>query len=257
MPETNWVTLEVKDSQTKNHTIGPVTIWLKKVSNEIWVAYHHTETGDDKSVNQVEVLNWSRWALPDDETQFSFKPIFPNRSVVVKPEYPFSIVKGAKVRVYTRIPVFIRVGLADKPSFVITEIPSVPLLGTWFGTFTEGEMCYWVSTTARRAIDPDIMREWMAVCPIELTNKHQEPLDFDKFCLRVEHLNIYKTDNSLWADETLIIHQGREKYSDIEMKNKLPPEAKGGILLMKPRTPIKKNLAVRSFKLLKDISTWD
>lgn len=259
MIENSWIDVEVKGPAAVSHTIGPVTIWLKKVSNEIWIASEYAEDLPRKKISpeKVNVLNWSRWALPKEETRFSLRPSFPNRPVVVKPEYPFKIVTNAKVRVYTRIPVFIKVVLADKPDFVVTEIPTVNLSNTWFGLHTEGELCYWVHTSARRVIEPDIMQTWMAVCPIEITNKQDEPLDFDKLCLRVEHLSIYKANEYLWADETLIIHQGREKYSDIEMKGILPAEAKGGTLITKPRVPIKKNFAVRSFKLLKDMRVWD
>ncbi|MEX1121390.1 MAG: DUF432 domain-containing protein [Balneolales bacterium] len=259
MTENKWIDLEVKDNETKSHEIGPVTVWLKKVNNEIWVA---SEYADDVSATsntpeKVNVLEWSRWALPGNETQFSFRPAFPDRPVVVKPEYPFKIITKAKVRVYTRIPVFIKVVLTSKPDFVITEIPTVILSNTWFGLHTEGELCYWVTTSARRAIEPSDMQPWMAVCPIEITNKQDEPLDFDKLCLRVEQLSLYKADEYLWADETQIFNQGREKYSDVQMKDKLPKEAKGGGLITKPRVPIKKNFASRSFKLFKDIRVWD
>lgn len=259
MTENNWADLEVKDNETKSHTIGPVTVWLKKVTNEIWVACDYSEGKPKKErpKNQVNVLNWSRWALPENETKFSLRPSFPDRPVVVKPEYPFKIITNAKIRVYTRIPVFVKVVLTGRPDFVVTEIPTVVLSNTWFGLHTEGELCYWVNTSARRVIDPGIMQPWMAVCPIEITNKEDEPLDFDKLCLRVEHLSLFQKDHELWSDETLIIHQGREKYSDIEMKGKLPLEAKGGKIIAKPRTPIKRTFAVRSFKLIKDMRVWD
>ncbi|MEX2640215.1 MAG: DUF432 domain-containing protein [Balneolales bacterium] len=259
MTENSWADLEVRETETRSHTIGPLTIWLKKVSNEIWVASDYTGTRpkEKKTPAQVNVLNWSRWALPQNETHFSLRPAFPDRPVVVKPEYPFKIMTGATVRVYTRIPVFVRIVITARPEFVVTEIPTVTLSNTWFGLHTEGELCYWVHTSARREINNEIMQPWMAVCPIEITNKQAEPLDFDKLCLRVEHLSLYKMDDQLWSDETLIIHQGREKYSDIEMKDRLPSEAKGGKLITKPRIPIKKNLAVRSFKLLKDMRVWD
>ncbi|MEX1136414.1 MAG: hypothetical protein WEB89_05900 [Balneolales bacterium] len=259
MTENSWINIEVKDNETKSHAIGPVTVWLKKVSNEIWIASEYAESnpGRKQASSKINALNWSRWALPGNETQFSLKPSFPDRPVVVKPEYPFKIITGAKVRIYTRIPVFIKVVIAGKPDFVITEIPSVALLKTWFGLHTEGELCYGVNTSARRVMGPEAMQPWMAVCPIEIINNQDGPLDFDNLCLRVEYLSIYKADNHLWADETRIIHQGREKYSDIEMKGKLPTEAKGGKLITKPRAPIKKNFAARSFKLLKNIRVWD
>lgn len=265
--ENYWSDIELKPGQTHTHQVGPVTIYLKKIANEIWVAHKHLPaqqegdkhdfrgSEDETAMNNSKEdpgLDWVRWALKEDIYKFSFLPCFPDRPIVIKPDYPFKISKGAEARIYSRVPVFVRVVPSDYPDFVITEIPTVILSNTWFGAFTEGQLCYWLPTTARRSIDPEMFEQHMAVCTMQIKNNSQEELKFENICLKVERLSLYAKDEYLWADQSDITFQGEEKNCDIEMKGRLPVEAEGGKLITGPRTPIKKGFAELTFQRLKE-----
>lgn len=253
----NWVDIKLKNAEEQNIQVGPLRIFIRKVHNEVWIAYEYSsaeKTGASGTEGKdTEPKKWIRWALKEDITGFSLFPCFPDRPIVVKPEYPFKISKGASARIYSRVPVFVRITPKDYPDFVITEIPTVVLSNTWFGSFTEGELCYWLSTTARREINPEIFESHMAVCTMQIKNNSDEELKFENICLRVDRLSLYLMDEFLWADQTDITYQGGDKHTDIEMKGRLPKEAKGGKLITKPRTPIQKSFAIRTFQFFKEI----
>lgn len=257
----HWIDLHLEDDRLQQQTISSLTVYLKKVANEIRVAHRYALSTDDSDASGGTVdtsdpekqLDWSRWALKEDIREYRLVPCFPDRPVVIKPEYPFRISKGAQARIYTRVPVFVRIVPKAYPDFVITEIPTVVLSNTWFGSFTDGELCYGLPTTARREITDEIFEPHMVVCTIQINNNSEEDLSFENICLRVDRLSMYIKDDYLWADQTDILHQGEERLSDIEMKGRLPEEAKGGKLITRARTPIRKNFAVRTFQRLKEM----
>lgn len=245
--------------------IGPLTLWCHHTADEVRIGYVQATESDmpvepepgnkhhGSGPPETEPSEWHRFALPDSGSALRLLPVMPDRPVVVNPEYPFQLLPEAEARVYTRIPVFVRIVPVNKPDMIITEIPTVTLSNTWFGEFTEGQLCYGLTTTARREITEELYRPHMAVCPIRIVNRSEEKLKFERFRLTVERLTVYGTDTSLWADETVISHQGGAGYSDIEMKGSLPREAQGGSVITEPRSPVRKSVAERTFKMLKEL----
>ncbi len=252
-----WVDLHLEEDRMQHQTISSLTVYLKKVANEIRVAHRYAPAVDEPETTDMidleKQLDWTRWALKEDIREYRLIPCFPDRPVVIKPEFPFRVSQGAQARIYTRVPVFVRVVPKDYPDFVITEIPTVVLSNTWFGTFMDGELCYGLPTTARREIADEMFEPHMAVCTIQIYNNTEGELNFDNICLRVDRLSMYIKDDYLWADQTDILYLGEEKLCDIEMKGRLPEEAKRGKLITRARTPIRKNFAVRTFQRLREI----
>ncbi|MDG5768019.1 hypothetical protein QA596_11130 [Balneolales bacterium ANBcel1] len=247
-----WKTVTLEDDVIASHRIGPLSIYLKKVFNDIWVAAERDESGNHDPLPVPENPDWMRTALPKAYHEYTFTPVFPDRPVVVNTEYSYRIYPGGNARVYCRVPVFVRISPVDKPDLVIAELPTLILSGTWFGIFTEGEHSYALSSTLRRVITSDLHEPHLVICPMVIHNTSESDLKFEKVCLRSERLSIYEKDGVMWADETKITHHSGEAHSDIEMKGVLPPEAEGGKLLSGPRLNVKKSLAVRTFKLLRD-----
>lgn len=278
----SWIDIPISDKKEVSHTIGPVTIHIKKFKNEIWIAYAYAmgqvteqpkdltkRTKDDDDEIQLSEgppkasasgkpadLKWNRWAMREEINEVSFRPIFPDRSVVIKPEYPFKIAHKASVKVYTRIPVFIRITPTKFPDHIITEIPSIKMTGTWFGDFLTGELCYRITTTARREISDELYEDHLCFAPLYITNNADEDLPFDKMSLKVDQLSIFKGPKGMWADETKITYTGEDNLSEITMTGKTPSEIKDPVLLMKPRLPVRKNMAVRTFRMIKDLPTF-
>ena len=248
-----WKTVQLEDDAITSHRIGPLTVYLKKMLNELWIA----SVSDDKTQGDPhpvpEKPEWSRMALPKEMSKFTFSPVFPDRPVLADSEYHYRLLKDSGSRIYTRIPVFVRVTPKDHPELVLAEIPTITLSETWFGIFTEGELSYALSTTARRRVTSELFEPHLVVCPIQIENKSEEDLRFEKLCLRVERLSMYLNEGVLWADETAVAYNGKEINSDVKTAGRIPEEAKGGKLMTLPRNPVKTTVATRTFKLLKDL----
>ncbi|MFH5885931.1 hypothetical protein ACG2F4_16605 [Halalkalibaculum sp. DA3122] len=255
MVDTPWNEHLVKPGAPPLHLVlDTLHVWMQHKNEEIWVASRYGEEpgvprGDDP--DPPGDLLWSRWAYKSAAEKIDVIPVFPDLPVVISSEYPLTISPGARIQIVTRIPVWMRIGFS-KSDYILKEIPSIKLSKTWFGSLNEGELCYWSTTKARRSLEGVVPRPYYVNCPIWITNKDEKDLRFEKFCLRVERLGIHRFGEVLWAGETQIVHHGEDSNSDITMTGKLPAHLGKGELLSKPRNPVQRSLATRTFKKLFD-----
>lgn len=236
-----------EDEVVQYISIGDLHLWMKTKDEDIWIGYRYSEIKKDLYSEQPpDDLEWSRWAAKTINTDLKVTPVFPDLPIVVFSEYPLKVLPGTSIQIYTRIPIWIRISL-KKNDHVLSELPSLKLSKTWFGTPVEGELCYWATTKARRNLSRVEKKPYVVNCPIQITNKATADLDFEKFCYRVEQLKIYEYEQELWADETQITYQGEELLSDITMSGKLPKGMEKSVLLSGPRNKARRNLAIRTF----------
>lgn len=253
-----WGNISLADGQVKYVTIGDLHLWMKYQNSEVWIAhgYKNELKGRLKPEAPSSELTWSRWANKVDSPEIELRPVFPDMPLIVHSEYPLKVSPETKIQIYSRIPVWMRISIA-KNDYQLIELPTVWLSRTWFGTPVEGELCYHATTKARRDLSQIEKKPYLVSCPIHISNKSDEVLDFDNFCFRVERLSIFLYDHEFWADETQIIYHGADLNSDIIMTGKLPDGIDRKKLMSKPRKQIQKSLATRTFKrIFEDTITW-
>lgn len=233
---------------------GPHRLWLRHTYNELWLASQPKEEGERLS-GPPTVEKWKRYILKYPCERIRLSPRFPDRPVVVQPENVFILTPRATARIYVRCPLWAAVeALAGANSTEVTEIPLVTLSGTWFGGMTEGDLCYSISSGARRAVAPDARRSFLAICPIEVVNRSEEDFQVETICLRVSGLSIYRGENQLWSDEAAIHYLGADLASEIRFAGRPPAEAANAQKMAEPRIPVRHGFALPSFASLKDLS---
>ena len=252
MKQSIWPIFTLKDRDVCRHRIGPLTIFLKRFLNEIWVASIRDDATRGDPAELPEKPEWMRMALPGEFDQYRLQPVMPDRPVIIDTEHSFSFVSQTRTRVYSRVPAWVRITPVSREDLIIAELPTVVLSETWFGGFTEGELSYAVSSTARRILTDDLLEPHLVVCPMEIRNNSDDELKFEKVCLRVDRLAIFARGDALWSDETVINYHGADSGTDTEMKGTCPPEAGDAKLVSKPRTPVRKSIGLKTFRLLRD-----
>jgi hypothetical protein len=255
-PQSPWGLLEIPEEGCSPRIVGPLRFWCKWAAEELWVAYQHLKTEDPPPVDPTEVpagTAWSRWALKSSLSRLHIIPVFPDRSLVVRPEASFRMVPGASAKIYVRVPLWVRLEIAAAQRTHLLELPSVVLSNTWFGGYTEGELCYWVSSSARRQTNPDPSRPYLAICPIKIVNTSKEELFVEKLRLGVGSLSLYDASGQLWSDQTTVSYRGGHEVSQIDVAGRAPAEAPKARFLAPPRQPQRKGLAARTFSSLKEI----
>jgi hypothetical protein len=251
-----WGEKDLDEGKIEFISIGNLCLWLLFKDADFWIGYQYiTAEGEETfdGQNPPEDLDWLRWAMEGEVQKIQLLPVFPDMPLVVKSEYPLRISSDTKIQVFARIPIWIRVSIPSN-NYQLIGLPIVKLSRTWFGTPLEGELCYHATTKARRSLSKIEPKPYLANCPIQISNKSEDELDFENFCYRVERLSIYEHEDTLWADETRIIYHGESLNSDVIMTGRLPEGISQKELLSKPRKSIQKSLATRTFKRFFDES---
>lgn len=240
--------------------IGPLSLWFKSRTGEgeIWMAH---AAGDwmrrGKAVEHEpppEEEGWTRWPVPEQTDRIRLSPLFPPRTVIVKPELSFRLPPRASARVYVRVPLWARAeALGDGP-VSLSEVPTVLLSDTWWGQFHEGELCYWLPTSARRSVPRESLSPHQAICPLELGNRSDEELEVEKVALRVEHLSLFRAGEGFWSDLTRVEHRGEAEGSEIDVTGRAPEEAGAATRVAGPRTATSKGFRARTFGRLWSLS---
>lgn len=254
MNKSFWGELNLPQGEITQLQYDTCNIWLKQNNQEIWVAHDYIQDSEDKTSSAISSDSelWSRWALNNEEPTFAMQPRMPNMPVVVRPESDFYLLPGAEARIYVLVPVWVRLKLLGKQETKITKIPSVILSKTWFGSHLEGELCYWVSSSAVREQSNLEYQSHLCICPVQIKNVSSDKLLVSKFCLRVEFLTLYLKETHLWSNETTVYYKGPDIISEIAIKNNAPREAADATEITPSLESTERSLTVRTFGTLRN-----
>ncbi|MGA0368894.1 MAG: hypothetical protein ACO3N7_05530 [Kiritimatiellia bacterium] len=180
---------------------------------------------------EPEGVDWRRLASVDEIPRIQLQPAFPNRPVVVRPEFPYTLVPGERVNIFVGVPVWL--SLTTPQGLLLWEEPVHRLSNTWFGTPTDGELCYAMRTLARREGENLDFGPERIICPVRIRNQTKEIISFERLCLRVQYLNIYETSRKgLWANESSVMMRGDVTGSRVAFASKAPAMLKDAKLLV-------------------------
>ncbi|NJD20317.1 MAG: hypothetical protein FIA95_13685 [Gemmatimonadetes bacterium] len=244
--------------ETQRLDIGPLTLWLRSEDGELWITHGRAPGSEEPELALPADAQWGRWALPPGERHLHLSPVFPDRPLVVKPEHAFTLMRRASARIFMRVPVWVRVELADRTGggrILLTEIHTVTLSETWWGDVRDGELAYWLVVRARRKLTPDLFEPHLVVCAVQSDNLSEDDLQVEKLALRVEHLSVYEKDGWLWGEEVRVEYHGDEDGTDIRMDDVPPPEAAGAREISPARVQ-GRSFKARTFARLRALSGW-
>lgn len=227
--------------------IGPLDLRIRLRDDELWIA--HDPGGEEREpreagreLREVDVDEpaagedeWLRWPMAEPPDRVHLAPVLPPRTVVAEPEVPFRLLPDARVRVFVRVPAWVRIRAGGADGASLGEVPSVVLSDTWWGDLSEGELCYWLGTTARRKMTGEAFAPHRVVCPLVLVNRSRDELPVERIALRVGHLGVFSDDGRLWSDETRVRYRGVDEGSDIDVTGRPPPEAAGAVRVAEAR----------------------
>ena len=254
-----WGEHDLPQEETLSIRVGPLELFVHARGDEVWVASrpgdwrHDAVEPIESAAPTTEDHDWVRWPVPGGTGRISLSPVLPPRTVVLEPELAFRLLPSTEARIYVRVPLWVRVAIATTPEMFLVEVPTLTLSDTWWGDVTEGELCYWLPTTARRRVEDDTPSSHLVVCPLQLQNESKEELEVREISLRVAHLTVFSSEGRFWADETSVRYRGESEGSSIEMSGRSPAEAPSAVEVTAPRSPIPRGLTARTFARLKSL----
>ena len=258
-----WEPLTIKRDKDHYWQIGPLKIWLKKIKDEWLIAYEQSPRdleSTDITIAELrekpDTATWNRYVCESPDSM-QLLPTLQDRAVVVGSEMPVKILPGNSALFIVRIPVWVRIYAGEKKETMLTEIPTVHLSNTWFGDPMTGELCYSLTTTARRSIEEADHNPHRAICPVRIRNSSTSSLDFQKLSIHVEHLKVYAGKETLWTNEVKITFFGEDQPNKIDFSDKKPDLEKDCVLLSKERTPVDRSLLKKSVSFFKYFTSFE
>jgi hypothetical protein len=245
--------------------VGPLLIWLRR-SPEDWYVAHEREPGLSQgepppaalhpahSDLPVDRLTWNRWVAGSEAATVRLVPCLPDRAVVIRPRYPLNVPRGKEVLFFVSLPVWARVLVGESGPEMLCELPTVVLNNTWFGDPITGELCYSLKTKVLRQIHMVEPHAHLAVCPVLIRNQAFADLDFQRICIRVEYLSVYRGQTRLWTNQVEVQFHGEELNSTIITGRGAPELESTAEKLCDARLPMERSLLKKSFSFLKALT---
>lgn len=171
-----------------------------------------------------EGLSWQRIGSVEDVPILHLSPAYPDRALVVRPEMPYSVLPGERVRFFVGVSVWVR--LVGKDNVTLFQFPIQTLSNTWFGAPTDGELAYAMRTRAKREGEALEFGALRVICPVRVRNQSKDVHQFERICIRPKFLSLFESEShELWANESSVIIRSDESWSQVAYARKAPKQA--------------------------------
>lgn len=234
-----WQERILQDGEWLCARFGGLTLVVHSLLDEWRVAsLHGDQCGCLKDVAMPpEDLPWQRWDRGPRDEKIQFRPVFPDRPVIIRPRSPLNLSPRAKALFYVGIPAFIELHAHSEGQYErLAAWPTDPPSNTWHGTPIDGRLCYAVKTRARRQFTPEDWQELSIISTIEIANSGSHTMPFERLFFETGHLAVFEHLGRLWANHARIrTGEKDDTLSGMVFGGKPFGDAAGGIELTPPR----------------------
>ncbi|HUZ16929.1 MAG TPA: hypothetical protein VMV68_00975 [Spirochaetia bacterium] len=256
-----------EENQIRLWHVGAARFWIRRTSGEWFVAFeppNKDSSGSAETAHQLivgreeappEGLQWTRY-VAGDSNKIAVRPILPDRPVVVRPIAPVKVLSGRSVQYFIHIPVWLSITeSADHAPLLLTEHPGLQMSSTWFGDPDNGELCY--SLTAELVLSHVELEGYplAAICPLKISNLSPAILDFQRVCVRVPYLHLYRGERFLSTNEVELTYRGPEQ-SQISLQSRIPGFDREIRHVSQPRVKVSRSIIKKSFELIRALSNY-
>lgn len=254
-----WGELVISGDQIGRWVIGPFSLMLAHRTQEWRLC---TATADDpfKEAAARELVRldeagltaakWQSYALQADQAHVDLRPALADRPLVIRPETKIFLVSGESVTLYMTTPLWVRVIALGKRERLLMDVPLFRPSDTWFGSRTEGELCYASRTHASLYLEDVRMFVQRAVTGLVIHNRSTQTLEFDRIKLPVPHLSLFRgvQNDTLWTNEVSVTLNAESESSEIHFGSAPPAAAGVHSLVQAPRSVPDHRTLLRAFR---------
>jgi hypothetical protein len=250
-----WDQVEIPQRRCALWRFNPRSIWVERVEIE-WHALSipgHGGREEAAFVDRTQKPKSSQWRhyLHTVNAPVQPTPVLPDRPVVVRPDRALTLLPGETAQFFVEVPVWFRLSCVDGRRTRIFEEPICLLSQTWFGDPINGELCYGLATRLHQGLESIEPAAHLAVCPLRITNDSETDLAFEKICMHVENLSVFRGPRRLWANRLNVVFKGPEQATQIEIVHAAPDLEENLTLVAGARQPAAGWNIKKTFGMLK------
>jgi len=223
-----WETLDIPERRSAHWRFPLRSIWVERIDTE-WHVFsqaeeRHVSDASFTLVSRSRKPVSSRWRhyLQRDSGAIQPSPVLPDRPVVMRPDRALTLLPGQSTVFFLEIPVWFRLSTTGTRPTRIFEEPLAVLTRTWFGDPVTGELCWGLATRLHHALDSVSASADRAVCPLMIENDSEIDLEFQKICIHVENLSVFRGRGHLWTNSLHAVFRGPDQVTQIEIVHTPP-----------------------------------
>lgn len=251
-----WDSVDIGQKSCAVWSFPGYRIFVERIDIEWHVLSQPTEPSGSLAsqffIERTEKPDSSDWRhyLIRRSTPVNPVPALPDRPLVIKPDRPLTILPGESARFFLEIPIWFRLTAGDE-GILIFEEPLSVLSNTWFGDPLNGQLCYRLEIRLHQSIGSVDPSAHVAMCPLSLTNDSRQGLPFEKLCLHVENLSVFKGADRLWTNGLNVVFKGPDQATQIQLDSGRPEFGGELVPACSPREPMDSWSIKKTFSMLK------
>jgi hypothetical protein len=257
-----WEPIEIPQEKCVAWRFPRRGIWVERVESEWHVcSLAEGEGGGEAHASFVPrtrkpaTTQWRHYLHREGGTVRP-SPVLPDRPVVVRPDRPLTLLPGQSTVFFLQLPVWFRLSTTGQRPARIFEEPLWTLTRTWFGDPVNGELCWGLATRLHHALESVATAPDIAVCPLMIENASEIDLAFEKICLHVENLSLFRGERFLWTNSLHAVFTGPDQSTQIEIARTPPGFEEGMALVTEARQPAAGWNIRRTFGMLKTFTEF-
>ena len=257
-----WEAVDIPQRKCLQWRFPSRSIWVERVETE-WHVLSLPEAARQHMATRMAVARsmkprsteWRHY-LHRAGGQMRPSPVLPDRPVVIRPDRELTLLPGQSTIFYLGIPVWFRLSTKGPPPARIFDEPLEGLTRTWFGDPVTGELCWGLATRLHHSLDSVDTAADHAVCPLEIENDSETDLEFQKICIHVENLSVFRGRQRLWTNSLHVVFKGPDQVTQIEIAREPPGLEQNLELAAEARQPAAGWNIRKTFGMLKSFTDF-
>ncbi len=237
-----WGERRVPNGTRSRFKLGPLWLEIANVGLEWHVAARSGAQGEDHGLSVEEPAGdepapegmlTTRYGVGDTGDSLRLTPQLADKPIVARPEAPYVVAAGGKVEVHVSHPLWVRVEVG-RARVKLCELPAREPRQTWFGSPTDGHLCYALHTSLRQRIEELEQVPYRGATTVTVHNEAQTPLSIDRLRIPVTALALYHVEGRLVTSSMTLHRTSGDEAAVMRIVDK-PPS--GAELLTAARSP--------------------
>lgn len=252
-----WESVEIPQKRCALWSFPRRSIWVERIETEWHVlslpGARREPDASYRIVARAQKPPSSEWRhyLHRDAGTMQPSPVLPDRPVVMRPDRALTLLPGQSTIFFLEIPVWFRLSTSGYRPARIFEEPLTVLTRTWFGDPVNGELCWGLATRLHHSVESVGPSADHAVCPLMIENDSETDLEFQKICLHVENLSMFRGKRLLWTNSLHAVFKGPDQVTQMEIVHSPPGFEEGLVPVSEARLPAAGWNIRRTFGMLK------